>query len=83
MHKESKNTGEYSCNSCEFTSNNVAQLWKHILDVHSGEKFQFDNKTKEDIVIGLVAEQNVEILEAMYFIKAGLKESYEQLAILL
>ena len=77
-HSEKKHREEqYSCNRCVYRSNHVAQLWKHILNAHPGKDFKFDTKEKDDILINLAAEQNVEVLEEISKIRAGQIESFE------
>lgn len=71
---------KYSCSICDYASGFLAEVWKHALDEHPGEKVKLDSKVKEDIIVNLVVEQNVNIMEDMNSLKNGLKNSFNQLA---
>ena len=71
---------KYTCNTCEYGSDYIAELWNHVLEVHPGSNFQFDNKVKKDILLNLVAEQNVDIMEEFNSLKKDIKEAFTQLA---
>ena len=81
LENKHKETLKYACNTCEYGSNFIAELWNHVLDVHPGDKFQFDQNAKHDILYNLVAEQNVDVLEQFNILNEHMEEASKKLAL--
>ena len=81
---------QYTCSICAFESDYLASIWKHLMDEHPGEKIELNSNVKQDILINLVAEQNVDIMtdirsltstvmEAFLNLAGGMEESFRNL----
>ena len=70
---------KYTCNTCEYGSNFVAELWNHVLELHPGDKSGFDTKARHDILYNLVAEQNMIIMEYFNTLNRDIKVAVKQM----
>ena len=59
---------------------NVNFQLRHVFNNHAGENFQFNPLANKDVVLSLLAEQNVDIIEEMNSIKNDIKGSFLELA---
>ena len=80
--KEDDNGHTYKCNLCEFRADSVDLIWKHKLDKHTGESFNFnkmDKNSRKNILFNILAEQNVEIIEEVVNLRNSMKEIFKQM----
>ena len=80
VHGEDNNVRIYNCDSCPFTTIYVGHLWEHVLDKHPGKDKEFAPKTSKDVLLNILAEQNMDLMEEVRNIKNGMKDSFNQLA---
>ena len=71
-------TRTYTCETCDFTTVYVAQLWEHMVEKHPPKEFA--PRTAKDTISSLLAEQNIDLMEEVISLKNGFKGSFEQLA---
>ena len=71
---------QYNCSVCDFESDYLASMWKHLMDDHTGENIQLNSKLKQDILINLVAEQNVDLMGDISSLKTTMMEAFFHLA---
>ena len=57
---------KYTCKVCDFSTDYVANTWKHMMNKHPDQSFEFQSEQNEnDIIVKLAAEQNAEIIEKL------------------
>ena len=73
---------KFNCNFCDYGSNLLTKMFEHRLDDHKEDTSDFISKhtVVKDMLINLIAEQNIEILQEFEQLKRGLKDSFEQLS---
>ena len=80
-HKEPENM-KYKCNMCSFQAQRVVQVYDHKFTVHPETPMEYNpNKpTVKDMVLNLIAEQNIEIVEELQDIKKYMRDAFERLS---
>ena len=72
---------KYKCNYCSFESEFLIRMYEHRLNDHPEEQIDFmpNKTTAKDMIINLIAEQNIEIIQEFESMTKGLKDSFVQL----
>ena len=73
---------KYKCNFCTFQSEFLVNIYEHKLAIHPEIPIEFNPKTisVKDMVLNLIAEQNIEIMEELQVLKKDLRGAFEQLS---
>ena len=77
---ESKPNVVYTCKTCNYGSNYIAELWNHIFETHPGNDFKFDKKAKNNMLLNMVAEPNVDVIEEFNHLNRDTKEAFKEMA---
>ena len=66
---------------CDYSDNFVGNIWKHKFEDHASESFNInmdDEKSRQEFMFNLLAEQNTSLKEEITSIKEVFKEALEQ-----
>ena len=72
---------KFKCNYCTFEGDRLALMYEHRLENHSESPHDYTPKqttTVKDMILNLIAEQNLEIMEELKELKKGVKVSFEE-----
>ena len=71
----------FKCNFCDYEANQLLSIYEHKLTTHPESPYKLKpNQDVKDVVLNLLAEQNLALFEEISDLKAGLKGSFEQLS---
>ena len=70
---------KYKCKECQFSSNYIADAWKHGFEEHPENPSEFKPQLTENMILKVDAEQNTLLIEEMATIKSDIKESFDKL----
>jgi predicted component of viral defense system (DUF524 family) len=70
---------KYSCKECKFTTEFIADSWKHTFNQHPDNSVEFNPKQTENMILKIVTEQNSEKIEEMETLKKDLKAGFVEL----
>ena len=83
-HMKSKHIGDYKykCNFCDFYVNFIVDMYEHRLSEHPESPMEFNSRkfTAKDMILNLLAEQNVEVAQDINEIKTETKGAFEKLS---
>ena len=70
---------KYKCDACSFASEYIMHLWDHRQKLHPEQLQDFSPRPK-DMVLSLLAEQNIDIIDAVDALKKDIKNNLMEFA---
>ena len=64
---------KYKCDLCNFASNYLLHAWEHRQSNHPEKAPEFAPRSSKDMVLSMLAEQNIDIIEGLETLRADTK----------
>ena len=71
---------KYKCDLCNFASNYLLHAWEHRQSNHPEKAPEFAPRSSKDMVLSMLAEQNIDIIEGLETLRADTKNSSVEFA---
>ena len=71
---------KFKCDFCQFQAGHLLKMYEHRFADHPENPFDFNPKSRSisDMVLNLLAEQNMELMEELMDLKRRVKSSFDQ-----
>lgn len=79
-HKDAQLELKYNCGSCDFAANQLLHVWEHRQSKHPDKIPEFPSRTPKDMILSLIAEQNIDLIEEVETFRKDVTNSMVEFA---